>query len=522
MNDTLRSIAILGGGTAGWLTAAYLNRVLGGAYGVQITLVESEDIGIIGVGEATIPTLRNTLQAIAIPEPEFLAGANATFKTGIKFRDWKEPGASFYHPFEPPTLSDGFNIGLHWVNLRNAGVDVGDFASAVGAQSTLCEAGRGPKLWHSQPYEAPLGYAYHLDAIKFAKLLRDTATGRGVKRIVGTVDDVALDDDGYIASLHTKEGDTIAADLFIDCSGFAGLLIEKTLKDPLVKFDDLLCDRAVAFQIPFADKTRPIRPFTTCTAKSAGWIWEIDLFDRMGTGYVYSSAFISDEDAEAELCRHHGIDRATVTPRRIPMRVGRRTNFWIKNCIAIGLSSGFIEPLESTGIYLIEAAMKLLIDYLPSRRPSDALVDRYNRLMRDSYDDIRDFIVAHYVTSPRRDTPFWRAYTEEVKISDSLAGNLALWKQRLAMPPDIHSPLVLFGATNYNYILAGMDWLPRSTPMDGIIEPAKSRAILEEMKKIQAAAMPMHADHREYLTKLHSSFGGGSPLRGPLAQPPAS
>ena len=204
------------------------------------------------------------------------------------------------------------------------------------------------------------------------------------------------------------------------------------------------------------------------------------------------------------------------------MRVGRRTNFWIKNCIAIGLSSGFIEPLESTGIYLIEAAMKLLIDYLPSRRPSDALVDRYNRLMRDSYDDIRDFIVAHYVTSPRRDTPFWRAYTEEVKISDSLAGNLALWRQRLAMPPDLHSPLVLFGATTYNYILAGMDLLPRSTPMDGIIDPAKSRAILAELQKISASAIPAHVEHREFLTKLRGSFGGASPMTAPFARPPAS
>jgi tryptophan halogenase len=518
MNAPLGSIAILGGGTAGWLTALYLRTALGGIGDKQISiqLVESEDIGIIGVGEATVPTLRATLGTVGIPEAEFLVRANATFKNGIKFQDWEEPGAAFTHPFEPPSLAAGFGIAQHWVNLRNNGVPVTTFDRDIVVTPTLCDVGVGPKLWSSQPYEAPMSYAYHLDAVKFAAYLRELAIARGVKRTAGTVVDVSLTEDGFIGSLKTKEGATIAADLFIDCSGFAAQLIEKALNDPFVQYGDLLCDRAVAFQIPFPEPKHPIRPYTTSTAKTAGWIWEIDLFDRMGTGYVYSSAFISDEDAEEELCRHHGVDRAKVTARRLNMRVGRRANTWVKNCVAIGLSSGFIEPLESTGIYLIEAAVKLLIDHIGYSRPVDALVKRYNDLMRDSYDDIKDFIVMHYVTSSRRDTPFWRAYTGDVTISERLAERLAIWDERGPMPSDINSPLGLFNFNNYAYILAGMDKLPRMTPYDRIIDLAKGEALLAQMKKIQTSARSMHVGHREYLTKVRGSFGGAS---APLAPP---
>ncbi|MDB5397339.1 MAG: Tryptophan halogenase [Rhodospirillales bacterium] len=512
MAETMRSIAILGGGSAGWMTALYLQTALAatGRAKIAIELVESEDIGIIGVGEATVPTLRGTLAVMGIPEAEFLVRANATFKNGIKFQDWKEPGNAFMHPFEPPSLSDGFSIAQHWVNVRNNGGNVKQFDRAVVLTPALCDAGGSPKVWSSQPYDAPIPYAYHLDAVKFAAYMQELAVSRGVKRTAGTVVDVTLAEDGSISSLQTKEGATIRADLFIDCSGFASGLIEKTLKDPFVPYDDLLCDRAVAFQVPFTDAKHRIRPYTTSAAKPAGWIWEIDLFDRMGTGYVYSSAFISDEKAEEELCRHHGVDRKTVTPRRLPMRVGRRTNSWVKNCVAIGLSSGFIEPLESTGIYLIESSIKLLIDHIGYQRPVDALVSRYNELMRTTYDDIRDFIVAHYVTSPRRDTPFWRAYTNDVKISDRLAAHLELWRHRVPMGSDIHSPLVLFNNNNYTFILAGMDLLPKATPYDAIMDVARSEALLSRMRQIQTSAMTMHADHRDYLIKVRGSFGGAS------------
>jgi tryptophan halogenase len=512
MSEPLRSIAILGGGTAGWMTALYLQKAIGatGSAQISIELVESEDIGIIGVGEATVPTLVGTLMAMGISEGEFLARANATFKNGIKFQDWKEPGNAFMHPFEPPLLGDGFSIGQHWVNVRNNGGNPGPFDRSVVVTPGLSDAGVCPKQWQSQPYTAPLPYAYHLDAVKFAAYMREIAIGRGIKHTVGTVAAVNLSEDGFIASLLTKEGATVAADLFIDCSGFAGRLIEKTLKDPFVTYDDLLCDRAVAFQVSFTDPKRPIRPYTTSTAKSAGWIWEIDLFDRMGTGYVYSSAFISDEDAEDELCRHHGIDRDTVTPRRLPMKVGRRANSWVKNCVSIGLSSGFIEPLESTGIYLIEAAIKLLVDHIGYRRPVGALVQRYNNLVRDTFDHVKDFIVLHYVASPRRDTPFWRAYAEDVKISDRLSARLALWRERMPLGSDIHSPLSLFNNNSYNFILAGMDRLPRRTPYDTIIDVRRSQAILAEMRKIQSAATRQHADHRDFLIKVRGAFGGAS------------
>jgi tryptophan halogenase len=518
MTAPLRSIAILGGGTAGWMSALYLQKALNSAGDARISveLVESEDIGIIGVGEATVPTLKGTLPLMGIPEGEFLVRTNATFKNGIRFQDWKEPGNAFMHPFEQPMLGDGFPIGQHWVNVRNHGLNPRQYDRSIVVTPALSDAAVCPKQWSSLPFDAPLPYAYHLDAVKFAAYMRDLATARGIKRTVGTVADVSLDDDGFISSLQTTEGATISADLFIDCSGFASHLIEKTLKDPFIAYDDLLCDRAVAFQVPFTDPKHPIRPYTTSTAKSAGWIWEIDLFDRMGTGYVYSSAFISDEEAEEELCRHHGIDRSSVTPRRLPMKVGRRANSWVKNCLSIGLSSGFIEPLESTGIYLIEAAVKLLIDHVGYRRPVDSLVRRYNDVMRATYDDIKDFIVLHYVASPRRDTPFWRAYTQDVKISDRLASRLELWRHRMAMGPDIQSPLALFNNNSYNFILAGMDILPKETPYDAIMDVKRSEALLDQMRKIQTSAIGQHADHRDFLVKVRGAFGGAS---APLAVP---
>ena len=513
MTGQLRKIVILGGGTAGWLTATYLERVFDRPDGekIAIELVESEDIGIIGVGEATVPTLPRMLQAVGISEREFLVRANASFKNAIKFHDWLEPGSSYYHPFEPPTMTDGFNITNHWANLRNRGEAVPDFAHAVAVQPGISDEGRIAKVVSPVPYTAPMPYAYHLDAVRFGAFLRDVATGRGVKRTVATVVDVGLTEDGSIKELRTKEGLTIAGDLFIDCSGFVSYLIEKTLGDKFQPYPDLLCDRAVAFQLPFTDPNRTIRPHTTCTAKPGGWIWEIDLFDRMGTGYVYSSAFTSDEEAEETLCRHHGLDRALMNPRRLKMRVGKRTNSWVKNCVAIGLSSGFIEPLESTGIYLIEAAVKLLVEYIGYGRPVEAAVKRYNAVMQGSYDEIRDFIVLHYILSRRRDSAFWRTYTEEVKPSDRLAGYLELWQHRVPSGTDILYPLALFGSSNYAYIMAGMDAIAPSTPYDAIIDPARSRAELERMRQLQAQTMRSHAGHRTYLQKVRESLGAGQP-----------
>ena len=507
MSAPLRSIAILGGGAAGWLTALYLERRLRqpGGSPVTITLIESEDTGGSGPGESTMPSLRQTLGGLGIAEPEFLVRADATLTQGVKFQDWKSPGTSFLHPFEVPEMSDGVNVAHHWVNMRNRGESIADFGQAVSVQSSLCEAGRSPKLWASGRYDAPVPYAYNLDAARFAQYLRDIASKRGIARIVGTVADVAMTADGFIASLPIAQAGGIAADLFVDCSP-SGRLIEQALNDPFQPFAELLCDREITFEIPLPGAA-PIRPYTTNTAKSAGWVWEIDLFDRLCTGYVYSSSFISDDDAHRELCRHHGRDPAETNSRTESIRNGRRNNAWVKNCVAIGPAAGDIEPLEWTGLYLVEAALNLLIDHLGYARPAAELADRYSRHMRDAYDGVKDFIAAHYVTSGRRDTQFWRACTEGIKISDTLADNLKLWRHRIALDSDILNQLPFFQSYSYNYILAGMGLMPAATPLDGVLDLARSKAVFAQIAKAQASAVSQHPDHREFIQRNRGAFG---------------
>jgi tryptophan 7-halogenase len=508
-----KSVTIVGGGTAGWLAATYLQRALCGdpANPVTITLIESPDIESIGVGEATVPTLRTTLRNIGIPEPALFASAEATLKNGIRFVGWRsggdlESGDRYDHPFDAPIAAEGYSTMTHWLNLKQRGLTNDAFADVGVVQTALMDHLRSPKLMMSTNYEAPVTYGYHLDAVLLARLLRETGLARGVRHVVGTVEHVDVTEAG-IEAVRLKDGARHEADFFIDCSGFTSLLLGKALQVPFESFSDtMLCDRAVACPVAHEGPDAPLRSYTQCTAQDAGWIWDIDLQSRTGTGYVYSSAHCSDDEAVATLKRYHGERTRLAEPRLLKMRVGHYQRAWEKNCLALGLAGGFIEPLESTGIYLIEHALQLWLDYLPTRQGPSVAQDCFNRLMADLYHELRDFVLMHYVLSQRRDTPFWRTCTEQVKLPDSLAALLALWKEKVPGATDINRRQSLFGAHSWFFILSGLRYLPENgIGQAPFISPDSSRAALARIAEIRKAAVSQSPSMREYARKVHAA-----------------
>ena len=508
MSDHIENIVIVGGGTSGWMSACYLQRVLGHGTGrkVKITVVESDDVGIIGVGEATIPSIRKMMLILGVPEHRLFTEADATYKNALKLVDWVDTPkdgkhSHYYHAFDPPFSVDGFDANTHWAALKAAGRPVPTIDAAVSVQSALCDHHRAPQLLHAAPYESSLPYAYHLDAVKLGRLLRTIAMERGVERIIDHVTSVKQHEGGDIAALETRDGRTISGDFFIDCTGFAALLIEKTLKEPFVDFTDrLLCDRAVACQIPLTDA--PPRPYTTCTAKSAGWMWEIDLTSRRGTGYVYSSKFISDEDAEAELLAHINPDGQykDLTPRRLQMRIGRRRRSWVNNCVAIGLSGGFLEPLESTGIHLIELGVQILVDYLGEGEARAPLRDYYNNILADVYEEIADFIQLHYIFNKRYGEPFWDAYRKPV-LSENLQEQLKVWAHRMPSRNDFRARVNVFDGYNLCAVIGGLQALPAQATMAPYIDLEHSEALLANIARLREEAIKIFPSHADILKK---------------------
>lgn len=510
MTADIQRIVVVGGGTAGWLTAAYLNRVLQHErkLPVHIAVIASEEVGVIGVGEATVPTLINTLRALDIPEWQFIAECDATFKNAIKFQNWRRDAASdagdhYYHPFDPPVPFEGTGPIAHWLNLVEAGEPVRPF-SGMSVQPTLCERNLSPKTLQSGNYEAPVTYAYHMDAVKFGQFLKKVAVSRGVVAVDDHITDVALADDGSIAAVRTRENGEIAGDLFIDCSGFNGLLIEKALGEPWVPYGDaLFCDRAVALPVPYLSAAEEPRSYTTSTALSSGWAWEIDLQARRGTGYVYSSAFLSEADAEAELRGFIGAAAEGVEARHLKMRVGRRRNAWVKNCLAIGLSAGFVEPLESTGIYLIEMGVQLFLDHFHIGTPPPLTAQAYNDTINDLFEQIRDFIVLHYCLSERDDTPFWRAVTQDGYLPARVAAQLDLWAEKPVTLTDLRkNPLLFLGPLNYFCILSGLGYLPDPGGRKGLVELESSIRYRDFVDEVHKRAGEMAPAHKLVLDKL--------------------
>ncbi len=460
-----RRIVIVGGGTAGWLTAAYLVRTLAPA-GWSIALVESAAIGIIGVGEGTFPTIRDTLAAIGIDEREFLRKADGSFKQGVRFAGWTgraTPGAAaddYFHPFNLPY---GGDEGLlpYWIKADGE-ANRPAYADAVTAQGHVVRAGRAPKRAGDPGFSGPMNYAYHFDAARFADFLRDVATANGVERIEATIGEVRRRPDGGIASVLPDDGrDAIAGDFFVDCSGFRALLIGKTLD---VSFrsvgDTLFNDRALAIQVPHAGPGEAIRPYTLATAHEAGWTWDIGLGARRGIGYVYSSRHSSDEAAERTLRAYLGGAGKAIAVRQLRFESGYRETQWVGNCAAVGLAAGFFEPLESTGIMLIEVAARMLGDFLGAPALDDAGMAaagrQYNRLMAGRFAAIVEFLKLHYGISQRRDTAYWRDNTDPASFPEGLRDKLAQWRHRPPSRFDFVVDHETFLPASWQFILYGM------------------------------------------------------------------
>jgi tryptophan halogenase len=487
----IRSIAIVGGGTAGWMTAVSLAKFFK-ASNVRVRLIESEQIGIIGVGEATIPPIMHFIHSAGIDENDLVRKTQSTFKLGIEFKDWTRLGHSYLHPFG----QTGFDLGpiafsAYWLKAFREGK-----ASRLEEYSLEATAAYAAKFMRpvraaNSPLEK-ITYALHFDASLFARYLRTVAEAHGVERTEGKVTSVALQSDtGFIRALTLESGAQLEADLYIDCSGFRGLLIEGALHTGYEHWNHWLpCDRAAA--VP-CQRTGALSSYTRVTAKAAGWQWRIPLQHRIGNGYVYGSSFISDQQAQDELMS--SIEgKAFAEPLKLQFATGRRKRFWSKNCVAIGLSAGFLEPLESTSIHFIQRGIALLLSCFPDRNFNTADIDRYNKIVASEYERVRDFLVLHYSTTERDDSEIWR-YCRSIEKPDTLRERIELFQSFGRL---IREDNELFPMQSWLYVLVGQNIMPQNDdPLVNILDP---RQVMDNLSNIRsvvrqcAAAMPKHED----------------------------
>lgn len=490
MNDQpTRKFVIVGGGTAGWMAAAALAQAAKGRLGT-IELIESEAIGTVGVGEATIPPIRFLNSLLGIDEYEFIRKTQATFKLGIQFRNWGRLGREYFHPFgaygEP---FEGVGFHHYWLRLREQGQggSLDDFALATVAANMNRFAAPPEDLPPGVPM---LGYAYHFDAALYARYLRAYAEARGVKRIEGKIDAVKLrGSDGFVEALELEGGRRVEGDFFVDCSGFRGLLIEQALQTGYEDWSRWLpCDRALA--VP-CEGVAPMTPYTRSTAHAAGWQWRIPLQHRIGNGYVYCSQFISDDEAAATLLAN--LDGAPqADPRPLRFVAGRRKKSWNRNVVALGLAGGFMEPLESTSIHLVQTGVLRLLSLLPTGPYEPAVIDEYNRLTQIEYEQIRDFIVLHYHATERDDAPLWR-YCRDMEIPGSLRHKIELFRARAKIARYDEQ---LFAEPSWLAVFLGQGIEPRDYDRLADIAPlsdvsAKLGSLREATRRI-ASRLPTH------------------------------
>ncbi len=473
-NRNIKDIVIIGGGTAGWMSATYLAKSLN--FKVNITVIESADHSPIGVGEATIPTIKTEFfDRLGIPEEEWMPKLGGTFKMGIKYANWKTPkeqgGDHYYHVFGEIPLIDEVPLSSIWIKNYLEGKTKKTFAHSCFASAVAFDHHLSPRLMDGTKVQH---YAYHFDALLVAKFLKEWGTSRGVRHVIDKLTTAEQDEQGNITCVVGQSGQKYHADFFVDCSGFAGFLIDKVFQEPLVKFNDyLLTDRAIAVNLPEDSPKNGIRSYTTAAALKAGWVWEIPLYSRSGNGYVYSSQFISDQVAEDELRAHFGGRADKIDFRPIKFQSRRHQRSWVKNCVSIGLSSSFLEPLESSTIYFIYAALYQLVKCFPQKNIDPVLRDKFNHKINFMVDDNRDFIAMHFKTAQREDTEFWRVNKYETKIPDSLETILKKHKSGLPIKrptvdnnniyPTFKSLFQNFWTeTNYQCILCGVGYLPNN------------------------------------------------------------
>ncbi|WAC46839.1 tryptophan 7-halogenase [Asticcacaulis sp. SL142] len=486
----VKNVIVVGGGTAGWMAAAGLSASFA-SNSVAVTVVESSEIGTVGVGEATIPPIRQLNLMLGLDEDEVVRKTNATYKLGIEFVNWGALGDRYFHPFG----DIGHDLGgvpfhHHWLRTRE-----GAFSDY--ALTTL--AAYAGKFGRPQDYPgnvlSKMSYALHFDAALYAGVLREVSLKKGVTHIDARISGVNLNSEtGFVDSMQLSDGRTLTADLFIDCSGFRGLLIEEALKTGYVDWSHWLpMNRAIA--VPSA-VTGPAPPYTRATAGRAGWQWCIPLQHRVGNGHVYCSDFISDDEAEADL-RANLDGPAIASPRPLRFTTGRRRLTWNKNVVALGLASGFVEPLESTSIHLVQRGVAILTSLFPARGIVQAEVDLYNKRMTAEYENVRDFVIAHYKQTQRDDTPFWRQ-VREMPVPDSLANRMAVFANMGRLVIDSHE---LFKTESWSAVLLGQGlWPAGYDPQADKIPLIDARNALRKIKGLIQSGVDTLPGHDEFLS----------------------
>jgi tryptophan 7-halogenase len=495
MNDPIERIVIVGGGTAGWMAAAALARLI--PDGISITLIESEEIGTVGVGEATIPPIRSFNAMLGIDENDFVASTGGSFKLGIEFVDWGRIGDRYLHPFGPYGFDiEGVRFHQIWRRLHAGGK--AQEIEAYSLSAVTAAAGR------FQPHDpdpasvlSQLNHAYHFDAAFYAVYLRKRAEAAGVLRVEGRVAEARLKSDtGFIEAVALDDGRTFSGDLFIDCSGFRALLIGDALGVPYESWAHWLpCDRAIA--VPTARVGTAIPPYTRATAAPAGWRWQIPLQHRTGNGYVYSSDHVGDDDALVHLLAHVS-GTPLAEPRKLRFTAGRRRETWRANCVALGLASGFLEPLESTSIHLIQTGISRLLALFPDRSCAGPERDEFNRLAILQIEQVRDFLILHYKATSRDDTPFWRR-SRDMAIPETLARKIALFRSRGRL---FRYEDELFADASWTAVMLGQGIVPEGWDrLAGLLDGPFIEERLSKLAAVFAQAAAGMPDHAAYLAR---------------------
>lgn len=507
----IKKVVILGGGAAGWLTAGVIasEHCASSPHGISVTVVESPEVSTIGVGEGTWPSMRGTLAKIGISETDLFNECDASFKQGAKFAKWKTGCEDdfYYHPLVLPNGSNEVDLVRAW-KKKNEGVS---FSNAVCHQEALCENGLAPKQIQTPEYAHVANYAYHLDSTKLGVFLRNHCFEKlGVQYIADHVVNVVSEGNGDIKALTTKVNGNVLGDLFIDCSGMSSLLLGKHFGIPLVsKKHVLFNDSAIATHVPYLDPQAPIASHTISTAQSSGWIWDIGLPTRRGVGAVFSSSHISDENAQHELENHIADSvgeelASSLTYRKISFNPGHREQFWYKNCVAVGMSAGFIEPLEASALVLVESAASMISAELPANSEVMGLVaKRYNKRFNYYWETIIDFLKLHYVLSERRDTDYWLDNVCPASMPDKLRELLTLWKYHVPNRFDFPLAEEMFPAASWQYVLYGMGFetAERDTELKMVDENRFSQLYMEN-KKIIGKCLSALPTNRELINKI--------------------
>ena len=491
-NQQIQNIVIVGGGTAGWIAAAAMSRLLGP--GIKIKLIESDAIGTVGVGEATIPQIRRLNGVLGLDENEFVRETHGTFKLGIEFNNWGHVGESYLHTFGDAGINlASLHFHQYWLRSRAEGQTAGLWDYSLHHKAAYAHKfGRLDRVGNTSM--TGLAYAFHFDAGLYARYLRKHAEANGVTRIEGRVVDVALAaETGFIESVSLERGETIAGDLFIDCSGFRGLLIGQSLG---VQYQDwskwLPCNGAVAVGCA---RTAPLLPYTKATAHDAGWQWRIPLQHRTGNGHVFCDAFTTEDRASETLLAN--LDGAPAgDPKRLKFTTGRREKFWHKNCVSLGLSSGFLEPLESTSIHLIQSNVSKLIELFPDRSFDPSNETEYNRQVSHEYELIRDFLILHYHRTDREDSEFWR-YCKNMQVPESLNEKMNLFSGNGLLYKD---PEDLFRESSWVQVMIGQGLMPKSFhAMANRISSDQLNGFLSDVQKLIERAIADLPNHQDFI-----------------------